>query len=198
MCISEPLVTKRIIETDYCFTVNNTVCEVTKRVVDNEVCTFEVETKEEASTAKTVVAQFDKKCRKQKVTVCDYAGYQNYDPYDPDTFDYSPICREVAQETCFNVPSVEPVDVPVSVTYPEPIKKCTSTPIIIPKVNCHTETSRQCIKVPALEDVPSKIDKCEPVLAVPICQRVELILPKQVCQDIIFGVSKKSAQLKDQ
>jgi len=131
--------------------------------------------------------------------VCDYAGFQNYDPYDPDSFDYTPVCREVAQETCFNIPSVEPVDVPVSVAYPEPVLKCTATPITLPKVECSTESSKQCIKVPALEDVSSTVDKCEHTVPIPSCQRVELILPKQVCQDIIFGVPKnKNLQNKSQ
>ena len=31
-------------------------------------------------------------------------------------------CKEVSQETCYNVPKVMPVDVPVMVTYPEPMK----------------------------------------------------------------------------
>ena len=44
--------------------------------VENEICTYEYSKKEETTTAQTVEVQFEKKCRKQKVTVCDYAGYQ--------------------------------------------------------------------------------------------------------------------------
>ena len=72
----ETIVTKKIVEVDFCFTINKTVCSVTEETIDNEVCTYEYLKKEEASTAQTVQVQFEKKCRKQKVTVCDYAGYQ--------------------------------------------------------------------------------------------------------------------------
>ncbi len=75
-CLMETIVTKKIVEVDFCFTINKTVCSVTEETIDNEVCTYEYLKKEEASTAQTVQVQFEKKCRKQKVTVCDYAGYQ--------------------------------------------------------------------------------------------------------------------------
>ena len=45
-----------------------------------------------------------------------------YDPYDPHGFNFQPICKEVGQETCFNIPSVEAIDVPVNLQYPEPIR----------------------------------------------------------------------------
>ena len=74
-CMIETILTKKIVEVDFCFTFNKTVCSITTESIDNEVCTFEYSRKEEASTAQTVQVQFEKKCRKQKVTVCDYAGY---------------------------------------------------------------------------------------------------------------------------
>ena len=74
-CMIETILTKKIVEVDFCFTFNKTVCSITTESIDNEICTFEYSRKEEASTAQTVQVQFEKKCRKQKVTVCDYAGY---------------------------------------------------------------------------------------------------------------------------
>jgi len=125
------------------------------------------------------------------VTVCDYAGYQQYDPYDPHTFGYQPVCKEVAQETCFNVPGIEPVDVPVTIAYPEPVKTCLDNPITLPKIECNLVSEDHCIKVPSLEEVPTTVEKCQPIIGAPKCQRVELILPKQICQDIIYGFTHR-------
>lgn len=71
-CFSETVTTKRVVEVDHCVTLNITNCKVTEEPVSSEVCTYEYNKKEEQSSAKTVVVKFEKKCRKQKVTVCDY------------------------------------------------------------------------------------------------------------------------------
>merc|ERR1712111_67104 len=75
---------------------------------------------------------FEKQTDVQMVTVCQpghgygygHSGYgHNY-------------CKEVAQETAYNVPVVTPVDVDVTVAYPEPIKTCVNKPISLPRVSC--------------------------------------------------------------
>ena len=86
---------------------------------------------------------------------------------------------------------VEPADVPVSLTFPVPQKKCESKPITIPRVNCQVKTEEQCISVPDVRDEVQTVEKCSPVVGDPICQKVELVLPKQVCQDVIYGYAHK-------
>ena len=86
---------------------------------------------------------------------------------------------------------VEPVDVPVSLTFPVPQKKCESKPITIPRVTCQVKTEQQCISVPDVQDEVQTVEKCQPVVGAPICQKVELVLPKQVCQDVIYGYAHK-------
>ncbi len=77
-------------------------------------------------------------------------------------------------------------------------RKCLSTPIILPKVNCEMQSEEKCLKVPGLEETPTTIEKCHPLVGVPKCQRVELVLPKQVCQDIIYGFTHRPVDFPDQ
>merc|ERR1711862_770635 len=87
-------------------------------------------------------------------------------------------CKEVAQETCYNVPVVTVVEPAVDVTYPEPIKTCVNKPISVPEV----------------EDVTEAAEKCVTGLTDPACQGVELTLPKQVCVEINYGYAADTAK----
>jgi len=196
-CEKQTVIIKKVIQVDYCFTINKTVCSVSEELVNNEICTYEYLKKEEASTAQTVTTNFEKKCRKQKVTVCDYSSFQNFSPFESQTFGFPPVCKEVAQETCFNVPGVQPVDIPVTIAYPEPVKTCQNVTIHLPKVDCQIEADEKCIKVPDLEELPTTVEKCLPKLANPKCRRVDLVLPKQICQDIIYGFTHRPIDFQD-
>ena len=96
-------------------------------------------------------------------------------------------CKEVAQETCYNVPMVMPLQVPVMITYPEPMKNCVNKPISLPRVTCEDITEKKCIMVPEIMEDIEMVDKCETMLAAPNCQMVELSLPKQVCVELVYG-----------
>merc|ERR1712227_261616 len=135
--------------------------------IPNEVCTYSYMAKTEDSVAKTVEVGFDKQCMTQMVTVCQPSPGYGYHSYGHQ------YCKEVSQETCYNVPKVMPLDVPVMLTYPEPMKTCVDRPILLPRVEC--------------EDMTEK--KCETMLAAPACQYVELSLPKQVCVELVYGHS---------
>ena len=76
-------------------------------------------------------------------------------------------------------------------------RKCQNFSIMVPQVRCEVQSEKQCIKVPGLEDVPTTIEKCQPVVGAPKCQRVELVLPKQVCQDIIYGFTHKPIDINN-
>merc|ERR1739848_110969 len=137
----------------------------------------------EETTAKTVEVTFEKQTDVQMVTVCQpghghghgYGGYgHNY-------------CKEVAQETAYNVPVVTPVDVPVTVAYPVPVKSCVDKPIDLPVVSCADLTEERTITVPSVEDSVVVVDKCVAALGAPACQAVELTLPKQVCKELAYG-----------
>merc|ERR1712007_407543 len=83
-------------------------------------------------------------------------------------------CKEVAQETCYNVPVVTPVEPAVEVAYPEPIKSCVNKPIDLIVISCEDLTEEKCITQ----------------LAAPACQTVDLTLPKQVCKEINYGYAE--------
>merc|ERR1711976_1153443 len=141
--------------------------------IDNEVCSYSYQQKEEATTAKTVEVTFEKQTDVQMVTVCQPGHVYGYGHSYGHNY-----CKEVAQETAYNVPVVTPVDVDVTVAYPEPIKTCVNKPISLPRVSCEDLSEEKCITVPEIEPVTESVDKCVSGLGAPNCQAVELTLPK--------------------
>merc|ERR1711997_492781 len=166
---------------EVCTPAFETVCETIEEI-PNEVCSHGYQKKEEATTAKTVEVTFKKESKVQMVTVCapTYGGY-GHGGYGHN------YCNEVAQTTEYNVPVVTPVDVDVTVSYPEPIKTCVNKPILLPRVSCEDKVENKCITVPEVEDSTESVEKCVTKLAAPACQKVELTLPKQVCVELVYG-----------
>jgi len=183
VCNPVELSRKNIKDVEQCYTVTRTVCTESIEEIDNEVCTYSYQPKSEETTAKTVEVSFNKECETQMVTVCQPAqyGYGHGHGYGHN------YCKEVAQETCYNVPVVTVVEPPVTVTYPEPIKTCVNKPISLPRISCEDLSKEKCITVPEVEVVSETFDKCVTALAAPACQAVELTLPKQVCVEIVYG-----------
>merc|ERR1712200_29190 len=156
-------------------TVTRTVCTESIEEIDNEVCTYSYQPKTESTTAKTVEISFKKECETQMVTVCQPQGYG----YGHQGYGHN-YCKEVAQETCYNVPIVTVVEPAVDVTYPEPIKTCVNKPISLPRISC--------------EDLTEASEKCVTGLTDPACQGVELTLPKQVCVEINYSYAADTAK----
>merc|ERR1711997_317134 len=113
-------------------------------------CSYSYQKKYEDTTAKTVEVTFEKKTDVQMVTVCQ-PGHHGYGGYGHGGYGHN-YCKEVAQETAYNVPVVTPVDVPVTVAYPEPIKTCVDKPIDLPVVSCADLSEERTILVPKVED----------------------------------------------
>jgi len=183
VCNPVELVRKSIVDKEQCYTVTRTVCSESIEEIDNEICTYSYQPKTETTSAKTVEVTFNKECKTQMVTVCQPAGYGGYG-HQGYGHNY---CKEVAQETCYNVPVVTPVEPAVDVTYPEPIKTCVNKPISLPRISCEDLSAEKCITVPEIEEVTETLEKCVTQLAAPACQAVELTLPKQVCVEIVYG-----------
>ena len=100
------------------------------------------------------------------------------------------------QETCYNVPMVIPMEEAVTVSYPEPVMNCMEKPISIPRISCEDMTEEKCIMVPEIMDDTMMVEKCEVSLGSPSCQMMELILPKQVCKELVYGHSYDVQQKK--
>jgi len=189
VCNPVELTRKSIVDKEQCYTVTRTVCSESIEEIDNEICTYSYQPKTETTSAKTVEVTFNKECKTQMVTVCQPAGYGGYGHGYGHNY-----CKEVAQETCYNVPVVTPVEPAVDVTYPEPIKTCVNKPISLPRISCEDLAAEKCITVPEIEEVTETLEKCVTQLAAPACQAVELTLPKQVCVEIVYGYAADSAK----
>merc|ERR1719384_749034 len=193
-CAPVDLAIKIIVDKEQCYDVTRTVCTESIEEIDNEICTYSYQKKEEVTTAKTVEVSFEKQCDTQMVTVCQPAQYgygHHHGKRSADTgYGYAPAhnyCKEVAQETCYNVPVVTVVEPEVTVSYPEPIKTCVNKPILLPRISCADLTENKCITVPEVEDSSVSVEKCVAGLGAPACQAVELTLPKQVCKELTYG-----------
>jgi len=187
VCNNVDLAIKIIVDKEFCYDVTRTVCTETIEEIPNEVCSYDYQKKEEATTAKTVEVTFKKESKVQMVTVCapTYGGY-GHGGYGHGGYGHN-YCNEVAQTTEYNVPVVTPVDVDVTVSYPEPVKTCVNKPILLPRVSCEDKVENKCITVPEVEDSTESVEKCVTKLAAPACQKVELTLPKQVCVELVYG-----------
>jgi len=185
-CNPVELSRKNVIDKEQCYIVTRTVCTESIEEIDNEVCTYSYQPKTEATNAKTVEVSFEKQCETQMVTVCQPTPGYGHGGYGHGGYGHN-YCKEVAQETCYNVPVVTVVEPEVNVVYPEPIKTCVNKPISLPRISCEDLTEERCITVPEVEDVSETFEKCVTVLGEPACQAVELTLPKQVCVEIVYG-----------
>eukprot|EP00094_Tigriopus_californicus_P010128 TCALIF_09767-PA protein Name:"Protein of unknown function" AED:0.39 eAED:0.39 QI:0/0/0/0.5/1/1/2/0/312 len=183
-CEDVELPIKKITDGEYCYDVARTVCTESIEQVDNEVCSYTYEKKYEDTTAQTVEVTFKKESSVQMVTVCQPGYGHGYQAYGQQ------YCKEVAQETQYNVPMVAPLDVDVRVGYPEPVKACVNKPIALPQISCEVITENKCVVQPQIEEATETVQKCVTSLGEPACQKVELTLPKQRCVELVYGYAE--------
>merc|ERR1719458_1949633 len=174
VCETIEVPTKKIIDVEQCYPVTRTVCSESVEVIDNEICVYSYSQKVVATTAKTVTVPFARECNTQMVTVCQPTPGYGYHQYGHN------YCKEVAQETCYNVPVVTEDIHDVEVAFPEPIEECVQKPIDLIRISCEDLTEEKCITVPEVMDDIELEEKCITQLAAPACQTIELTLPKQV------------------
>merc|ERR1712051_785365 len=117
----------------------------------------------------------------QMVTVCQ-PGHQGYGHGGYGGYGHN-YCKEVAQETAYNVPVVKPA----------PKKVCVDKPISLPVVTCSDISVQKVIQVPTVVDKEVTVAHCKAEIGVPACQKVELTLPKQVCVQLVYGYAHEPA-----
>lgn len=203
-CDEEKLMSKRIETGEFCYDVTRTECTMVERTEEIEVCDFEMERQEASAKAKTVEVEFKQECSTQMVTVCEPVTYQppppppTYAPYGHHGGYHQPApapqpkqvyqqCKEVAQETCYNIPQVIEKEIDVTMGFPKPSKDCSKQTVTLPEIKCEDLVETKCQNIPRIVDEPDNIERCEVVVGPPKCSEVELVLPKQVCQDIVYG-----------
>merc|ERR1711935_1314519 len=180
----------KIIDREQCCPVTRTVCSESVEVIPNEICVYIYQQKVVDTTAKTVEVPFEKKCNTQMVTVCQPTPGYGYHSYGHN------YCKEVAQETCYNIPIVTTVEPPVQVAFPEPIKTCVDKPIDLIRISCEDLTAEKCITVPEVEEGVEEHEKCITQLAAPNCINVDLTLPKQVCKELNYGYAEDTHKVE--
>jgi len=181
MCMTVDLPIKRIVDKEQCEDITRTVCSEMVETIDNEICVYSYSAVTEDTVATTVEVTFEKECMTQMVTVCQPTPGYGYHSYGHN------YCKEVAQETCYNVPMVMRMDQPVTVTFPKPMEMCENRPIQLIKITCEDLSMEKCFTVPEVMDDVEMVEKCEVSLDAPQCSMVELALPKQVCKELVYG-----------
>ena len=111
-------------------------------------------------------------------------GYGHYGGYGHN-------CDEIEQNSCYNQPIVKSDDAQLTLVLPMPRRECESKTVELPNIDCQVTSEEKCIKIPTAKLRPITIQKCTPEIGNPKCREVELILPKQVCKDLIVGYAKK-------
>merc|ERR1712223_1050498 len=158
VCNDVELAIKVIVDEEFTYTVTKTVCVESIEVIDQEVCVYKYKQVSEDTVAKTVEVTFKKVVDVQKVTVCQ-PGHHGYGGYGHGGYGHN-YCKEVAQETAYNVPVVTAVDIPVTVAFPAPEKICVNKPINLPVVQCDVLEEERTIQVPSVEDSEVTVQKC--------------------------------------
>jgi len=141
---------------------------------------YKYQEKSEEASATNYEIIFEKECQLQMKTVCQPSAGAGYTKIEDQ------YCKEEEQETCYKVPMVMPKLETVTVTYPEPIMECKQKPITIPRVTCQDVNEEKCFIVPQIINDTMLVEKCKVSLGAPSCQFLELILPKQVCTELVF------------
>ena len=70
------------------------------------------------------------------------------------------------------MPVVSPVDVPVTVKYPEPQRVCVDKPISLPVIQFNDISEERIIMVPTVEDEEVMVASCKAGLGEPDCNTV--------------------------
>jgi len=180
-CTMVELAVKTIKDKEQCMNILRTICSVNTEEIEEEVCVHTYQSKAEDTMATTYAVSFRQECQTQTVTVCQPSagsGYYSYGQQD---------CTEEEQKTCYKVPMVMPRQETVTVSYPEPVEECMQKTIIIPKVTCEDVTEKRCVMVPEIMDDMEMVEICEVTLGPPSCQAMEVVLPKQVCKELVYG-----------
>merc|ERR1711970_1520530 len=138
-----------------------------------EICVYNYQEKSEDTAATNYEIDFQKECKLQMRTVCQPSASAGYTKIEDQ------YCK---QET-------------VTVKYPEPRMNCMEKPITIPQITCQDVNEEKCFIIPEIIDDIILVEKCEVSVGAPSCQVLELILPKQVCTELVFVESEGQGEM---
>merc|ERR1719477_325436 len=188
-CTTMELAVKNIVDKEECRRITRTVCSIIEQEFDHEICVYKYQEKSEEASATNYEIIFEKECQLQMSTVCQPSAGAGYTKIEDQ------YCKEEEQENCYKVPMVIPKLETVTATYPEPIMECKPKPITIPRVTCQDVNEEKCFIVPEIINDTMLVEKCEVSPGAPSCQFLELILPKQVCTELVFVESNTQGEM---
>ena len=96
-------------------------------------------------------------------------------------------CKDVEQETCYNVPRLSPVSVPAQLSWPVTRDQCQDQPLSVTRIRCEQVVSEKCILVPEVEQVEEREEVCRTELGEPECRNETLELPRESCIELVYG-----------
>ena len=79
----------------------------------------------------------------------------------------------------------------MTVSIPQPVKKCETKSINLPSVSCEEEKEERCFTVVSLDEKMQEIEKCVTSLGKPKCNKISLELPAQRCEEELKEYKKK-------
>merc|ERR1719320_1592407 len=188
-CTTMELAVKNIVDKEECRIITRTVCSIIEQENDHEICVYKYQEKSKEASATNYEIRLEKECKPKMSTVCQPSAGVGYTKIEDQ------YCKEEEQENCYKVPMVIPKLETVTVTYPEPIMECKPKPITIPHVTCQDVNEEKCFIVPEIINDTMLVEKCEVSLGAPSCQFLELILPKQVCTELVFVESNTQGKM---
>ena len=176
-CSKEPRTVKVLTEKDQCQDITTPVCTESSEVVEKEICTATYTTKRQPAQIQSAEVTVTQNCQTSYSTVCQATSAYGYHSYGPHKY-----CKDVPQQTCYQVPQVSPASQQTELAAPEPATKCEKVSVSVPKVTCQDVVTSKCVKVPQVEEQQVQADKCEVnTSSTPQCKTINLSLPKTVC-----------------
>jgi len=182
----------QVAESEKCLSITRTVCAEGTEDVTVNICTIKYEQAPIQAEATLVEVSFNKECSTQMVTVCEPQSH-----YESQGYGYEKVqesyqhCKEIAQETCYNKPSLSLKPEQVTLMVPEPSQDCGPRTLSIPTVTCEDITEERCVQLPNIEEADIPAEQCTVGLGEPDCSSTDLVLPVQVCKELVFGRAHK-------
>merc|ERR1712025_151674 len=176
-CSKEPRAVKVVTEIDQCQDITTPVCTESSEIIEGEICTASYSTKKQPAQLQSAEVTVTQNCQASYSTVCQANSAYGYHSYGPHKY-----CKDVPQQSCYQVPKVGPVSQQTEMSAPEPSTSCKKVSISVPKVTCEDVVTNKCVQVPQIEEQQVETDKCEVApSSTPSCKTVNLSLPKTVC-----------------
>lgn len=154
-----------------CTKVSVPNCQTLEKIEVVKVCNHGLDISPNEVKATLVQQQNSKRCDISYETKCS----------EPSAFGEEPDCHSVPKESCYDVPTTVPIEMPVDVKKADVTKDCRDVEVKVPEVVCDDITEEICYDVPIVEDIESTNEICQPKVIQDDCEDVRLTIPYETC-----------------